>query len=241
MNEPHPAPFAAVVIVAAGRGERFGRSPKVLEPAAGQPLLGWSLLAASQAWTVREIVVVTGEHTDSGIRQVLDTMSLSMPTVTVGGGVRRQDSVAAGVAAVSSLSEVVLVHDGARPLVTASMFDACACAARDSGAAIMAIPVSDSLKRVNGLTIGSSVPRDSLWAAQTPQGFRRGVLERAIAQMCVREDEYTDEASMLEAMGIPVVIVPGHRSNIKVTHHEDLELVDALLCQRANRAQEAKT
>lgn len=232
--------FASVVIVAAGRGERFGRSAKVLAEAGGRPLLAWSLLAASNAPCIREILVVTGEHTEWAIRQLLAAMPLPVPVTLVTGGARRQDSVAAGVAAVSPLSDVVLIHDAARPLATASMFDACADEARRSGAAIIAIPVSDTLKRVHQFVIHETVSREALWSAQTPQGFRRDVIKAAIERTRNLDNVFTDEASLLEVLGEPVRVVPGNRTNIKVTHPEDLELVDALLRYRSVQAQEIR-
>ena len=240
MTDPEPASFASLVIVAAGRGERFGPSAKVLAVAGGRPLLAWSLLAASQATCVGEILIVTGEQTDDAIRHMLIAIPMSIPVTVVTGGLRRQDSVAAGVAAVSPLSDVVLIHDGARPLATAALFDACAHEARRSGAAIVAVPVADTLKRVRELVIEKTVSREALWGAQTPQGFRRDVIQRAIERTRIMDNEFTDEASLLEALGQPVRIVPGDRTNIKVTHPEDLELVDALLWRRSSQAQEVQ-
>ncbi|MDQ3654441.1 MAG: 2-C-methyl-D-erythritol 4-phosphate cytidylyltransferase [Chloroflexota bacterium] len=246
MTDPELDAFASVVIVAAGRGERFGHPAKVLAVAGGRPLLAWSLIAASQSPCVREILIVSGEHTDEAIRHLLIAMPMSIPVTLVTGGPRRQDSVAAGVAAVSPVSDVILIHDGARPLATAAMFDACAVEARRSGAAIVAIPISDSLKRVHDLSdlsdlsIEESVPRDGLWGAQTPQGFRRELIQHAIQRTRIMDNEFTDEASLLEALGEPVRVVPGDRTNIKVTHPEDLELVDALLWRRSIQAQEVQ-
>lgn len=238
MIDPDPDAFASVVIVAAGRGERFGRPAKVMETAGGRPLLAWSLETALRAACVREILIVTGEHTDDAIRRMVAAMVLDRPVTLVTGGLRRQDSVVAGVAAVSTRSDVVLIHDGARPLATTGMFEACACEARRAGAAIVAIPVSDTLKRVDDLVIRETVPRENLWSAQTPQGFRRQVIQHAIERARVMDGEFTDEASLLEALGEPVRIVPGAGANIKVTHPDDLELVDALLWRRSNQAQE---
>ncbi len=238
MTDPASEPYASVVIVAAGRGERFGQSPKVLALAVGQPVLAWSLVAASGARSIREVVVVTGPHTHEAIRELLDALALVTPVTCVAGGARRQDSVAAGVAAVSPASEVVLIHDAARPLATSAMFDACAEEARLRGAAIVAIPVSDTLKRVQGGTIVETVSRESLWSAQTPQAFQLDIIRRAIEKTRTIDSEFTDEASLLEALGERVRIVPGDRSNIKITHPEDLEVVDALLWRRSMQAQE---
>lgn len=238
MTDSTSPAFASVVIVAAGRGERFGFTAKVLAIAGGRPLLAWSIIAASQAACVRDIIIVTGHHTDEPIRHMLDGLILGKPVTIVAGGERRQDSVAAGVAAVSPLSDVVLIHDGARPLATTGMFESCANEARRSGAAIIAIPVSDTLKRVHQFMIHETVSREALWSAQTPQGFRRNVIQGAIERTCNMDNEFTDEASLLEVLGLPVRIVRGERDNIKVTHPDDLELVDALLWRRSIQAQE---
>lgn len=238
MTVPLSAPYASVVVVAAGRGERFGQSPKILALAGGRPVLAWSLIAASRSACVREIVVVTGQHTDEAIRHLVDELTLDTSVTFVAGGHRRQDSVVSGVAAVSLPSEVVLVHDAARPMATVAMFDACAEEAQRSGAAIVATPVSDTLKRVRDLAIVETVDRTSLWSAQTPQGFRLDVIRRAIEETRTRGAEFSDEASLLEALEEPVGIVPGDRTNIKITHPEDLELVDALLWRRSMQAQE---
>jgi 2-C-methyl-D-erythritol 4-phosphate cytidylyltransferase len=134
----------------------------------------------------------------------------------------------------------VLIHDGARPLATAALFDACAHEARRSGAAIVAVPVSDTLKQVADLTIGATVSREGLWGAQTPQGFRRDFIQGAIERTRIMDNEFTDEASLLEVLGESVQVVPGDRTNIKVTHPEDLELVEALLRYRFVRPQEIR-
>ena len=238
MTGPDGTPYATAVIVAAGRGERFGRPAKVLEVAGGRPLLVWSVMAATRARCVRDLVIVTGEHTDEAIRSLVETMWLEKSVLIVPGGPRRQDSVAAGVAAVDGNSEVVLIHDGARPLASTPLFERCAGAARMTGAAIVAIPVPDTLKRVEDLAIRETVSRNGLWAAQTPQGFRRDLIRAAIARSHIMDNEFTDEASLLEMLGHPVRIVPGERTNIKVTHPEDLELIDALLWRRSRQAEE---
>jgi len=228
-------PRATLVIVAAGRGERFGRAAKVLANVGGRPVLEWSLIAAERARSVADIVIVTGEHTGPGIADIVASGNTRKPVILALGGATRQASVAAGVAAVPETSNVVLVHDGARPLVAAAMFDRCAAEAFAHGAAIVAAPVSDTLKLVTHGVIERTVPREGLWGAQTPQAFRRDVLLSAMARTTGLGMELTDEALMLEALGEPVRIVHGERTNIKVTHPEDLELVDALLRARAGR------
>jgi 2-C-methyl-D-erythritol 4-phosphate cytidylyltransferase len=229
MSDADPIHVAAVV-VAAGRGERFGLAAKALVPLAGRPMLAWTLDALDAAATVDDIVVVAGAHTREQIEALLATGTWAKPTVVVTGGARRQDSVAAGVAVVRADADVVLVHDAARPLATAAQFDACAARAAAAGAAILAAPVCDTLKRVEGDLIAATVSREALWGAQTPQGFQRTALVEALTSSADRT--VTDEAALFEARGWPVAIVPGDRANLKVTFPEDLALAEVLLLAR---------
>lgn len=231
-------PFAAAVIAAAGTGSRFGDRDKVLAHIAGRPLLAWIIDAIEASTSVRESIVVTGAHTDAAIRISIEEGCWSKPVTLVAGGATRQQSVASGVQAVSADLPVVLVHDGARPLVTSGDFDRCANAAIVYGAAIVAAPVSDTLKRVRDGRIIDTIDRGDLWAAQTPQGFTRDRLVEA-CDVATREDrEFTDEASIFEFLGWPVVVVPGNRANLKITHPEDLELADAMISRHlANKGQ----
>lgn len=224
--------FAGIVIVAAGRGERFGDRAKVLVEAAGRPLLAWSLDAALAATTAREIVVVCGEHTRVAVEAVIGDLDGDMPVRLCLGGAERQDSVRAGIASLSDACEVAAIHDAARPLVTPDAFDAIARAARERGAVIAAAAVTDTIKEVDGDRIVRTVPRERLRAAQTPQAFRRDLLLRAFDAAAGAGERFTDEAALLERAGVPVFVHPGPASNIKVTVPDDLVLVDALLRAR---------
>jgi 2-C-methyl-D-erythritol 4-phosphate cytidylyltransferase len=233
VTSPEFAGRATVVIVAAGRGERFGSDDKVLIEVGGRPVLEWSLIAAGQATSVADIVIVTASHTREAIAALVASRGRPKPVTLCAGGETRQASVAAGVAMVPATTEIVLVHDAARPLASAALFDRCASEAWAHGAAITATPVADTLKRAVDGVIEATLPRSGLWGAQTPQAFRRDVLLSAIEQTRSMTVEFTDEASLLEALGLPVRIVSGERSNIKVTHREDLEIVDALFRARS--------
>lgn len=223
---------AAAVIVAAGSGTRFGDGAKVLARIGGQPLISWVLQAIEESLAVRESILVTGAHTDAVIRQLIADGPWSKPVTLVPGAESRQRSVAAGVDAVPQDLSIVLVHDAARPMVMSGDFDRCADAASASGAAIVAIPVPDTLKRVENGWITSTVPRAGLWAAQTPQGFDRVRLTEACAIARAEDREFTDEASIFEYLGWPVAIVRGSQTNLKITHSEDLALAEALLSAR---------
>lgn len=221
---------AAAVIVAAGRGTRLGVPAKTMLPLLGRPMLAWTLDAAQAADAIESIVIVAGEHTQAEMTALVASGVWPKVTSVVPGGERRQDSVLAGVLATPNDAGVVAIHDGARPLVTPNLWNAAVAAARESGAAIVAVPVSDTLKRVEGGRIAATVDRSGIWGAQTPQAFRRDLLLDIFARAGDRE--VTDEARLCEDLGVPVAIVPGLPENLKVTHPGDVAVADALLAAR---------
>lgn len=225
-----PPERVAAVVVAAGKGQRLAAPDKVLIPLAGKPMLAWSLLALQHTPEVGAIVIVAGAHTLPQIERLVRDEGVQRVQAIVPGGERRQDSVAAGLAALPPETEIVLIHDGARPLADADLFTRCALAAAEHGAAIAAIPVADTLKRVTDRVITATVDRSGLWAAQTPQAFRLELLQRALAAS--GGGDVTDEARICEAAGIPVRAVPASAANLKVTHPEDIAVADALLSAR---------
>lgn len=229
-------PFASAVLVAAGRGERFGDSGKVLANVAGRPVLSWALDAFDAADSVRDVIIVSGSHSRAAIETLVSFQRWTKVRSVVPGGSRRQASMAAGVRATADDADVVLVHDAARPLIRPEQIDACADLARASGAAILVDKVGDTLKRVENGLISGTVDRSHLWAAQTPQAFQRDILIRICE--CAEEDDmaFTDEASIAEYLGIPVRIVEGDRTNLKITWPADLMIADALLAHRAQQS-----
>ena len=222
----------AAIIVAAGRGERMGIPAKILATLDGQPAISYSLRAAA-ASNVDAIVLVAGHHTEDKLRQIIAELDTDLPVDVVLGGERRQDSVLAGLRTAHALGATfVAVHDGARPLVSPWLFDQTLDAAEIHGAAIAATPIVDTIKLVQDGMIEQTVPREGLWAAQTPQAFAVRALFDAFEQAELRGLTVTDEAALFEALDWPVAIVPGDRANIKLTHAEDLELLDALVRSR---------
>ncbi len=217
------------VIVAAGSSTRMAGVDKLGAVILGRPLLAWSLDAIAASPCVRHVVVVAppGRVAELSAQPWVAEAGARV----VAGGARRQELVAAGVAATGS--PVVLVHDGARPLVTAGVVEAVAAAAGATGAAIPTVPVAETLKRVERGLVGGTVERSGLAAAQTPQAARRDLLERAWALFPPSGPrEFTDEAALLEAAGIPVASVMGDAANLKVTLPEDLGRVEAMLAAR---------
>jgi 2-C-methyl-D-erythritol 4-phosphate cytidylyltransferase/2-C-methyl-D-erythritol 2,4-cyclodiphosphate synthase len=211
-----------VVIAAGGRGSRIGGAvPKQLLEVGGRSVLQRSLAAFDDHPAVSELVVVLPESLlGDGPALAGD---LKRTPRFVAGGARRQDSVANGVAALGPDVDVVLVHDAARPFVSPRLIDRVIDAAVEAGAAVPALPVRDTVKRADGLSrqVRMTIPREEIWLAQTPQGFRRDVLTDAIARVGAGVDA-TDEGMLAELAGHPVRIVDGEPGNVKITTPEDL-------------------
>lgn len=216
----------ATVLVAGGEGRRLGASvPKALVPLGGRPLFLRALEALAGLPGLAGQVVVTPPGMESRFRDALgDAASALRVVAVVPGGARRQDSAAAGFAAVPPSASLVLVHDAARPFVPAADAVAVADAASRDGAALLVAPVVDTLKRVgpDGSAVLETVPRADLRRALTPQGFRREVYASALARAVAGGWEVTDDASMVERAGGAVTAVPGDPSNVKVTTPDDL-------------------
>ena len=232
-------PAVDMIVVAAGRSMRMEGTDKLAVEVAGRPLLAWTLDAVAAAPEVERIVVVTApDH----VAEIADASWLPAQVVgVVGGGPRRQESVQAGFAALDLLGTtddgVVLVHDGARPLVTAALVGAVAIETARHGAAIPIVPVAETLKRIEGDLVGETVERAGLGAAQTPQGVRRDLLRTAYVRYPPEGPEtWTDEAALLEATGVAVRVVAGDPANLKVTLPGDLARVEAALNGRSTRA-----
>ena len=223
------------VIVAAGEGKRMGGNvPKPLLPLAGRPLILHTLhrFAKSQ---IRNVILVVGETEQSKFeRLVRSDRELSCLECTLQpGGRRRQDSVRQGLQRLDRDCEVVVIHDGVRPLVSPSLIDRCAEAALKEGAVVVGVPVKDTIKVVSPLRrIESTPPRDSLWEIQTPQAFRVEILQEAHLRAERDRIEATDDAMLVEHLGKDVVVLEGDRSNIKVATPEDLLFAEALMRER---------
>lgn len=222
------------MVPAGGRGLRMGGDrPKQFLSIGGVPLMVHALRTLQQSPLVHEIIVaVPPSERDYCARDVIGRYALTKARIVDGGG-ERQDSVRAALAAVDAASELVLVHDAVRPFLTLEMIArVCEAAAREGGA-IIAIPARDTLKDVgDGQVIQRTVDRSRLWQAQTPQTFRRELLQRAHAK--AQADGYlgTDEADLVQRLGERVVVVEGSGENIKVTRPEDLIIGEAIWASR---------
>lgn len=228
--------IAVAVIVAAGKGERFGDASKVLTPLLDRPVLAWTLDAYEQATSVTEIVLVVGEHTLAPIAELLALGPWSKVRRTVFGGDTRQHSTANGVRAVREDAEIVLVHDAARPLVRPRQIDATVIAAAQAGGAILAAQVTDTIKRCGDGQIVETIDRSTLWQAQTPQAFTKARMTEMMALAYSGDVLMTDEASLAEHLGYPVTIVPGDSTNLKITHPHDVLVAEAILRARKDPA-----
>ena len=199
----------AAIIVAAGSGTRFGRSKHDLV-LGGKPLWKWSVEAFEEAGAFE--IVVVGDVPGG-----------------VPGGNRRRDSVSAGLDALTSGSPIVLIHDAARPLVGSNLIEAVVAAISGTGVegAIPVIPVTDTIKRVEGSRVGETVDRSAFVAVQTPQGFVTQALMDA--HRTFPSDDVTDDATLVERNGGIVVIVDGDRANIKITFPGDMAMAEAIV------------
>lgn len=214
------------IVLAAGTSRRMGGADKIWADLGGRPVLAHSLATFAALAAVARIVVVAPAAQHEAVRALAPA---GVALTCVQGGARRQDSVAAGLV-VAPEAAWYLVHDGARPLVTVALVERVLDAARREGAAIPVVPVVDTIKRVDGDgQVVETVDRAPLRAVQTPQAFAGPLLRRAHLE--VTEDA-TDDASMLERIGVPVMTVAGDPENLKVTTPADLVLARAWLAER---------
>lgn len=213
--------FSSAVIVAGGSGSRMGR-PKQMLPLGAKPVLVRTVEAFLQTPEIKEIVVVTPPENRAELQKRFPGIVFADP------GKTRLLSVKNGFLKTSAASQLVAVHDGARPLVEPAHISACLQAARQYGAAVLAVPVKDTVKVCEGGFVQNTLDRTVLWAAQTPQCYRRPVLAEALEKFG-QEEGSTDESQLVEKLGIKVRVVPSSYKNNKITTPEDLIFAEALL------------
>lgn len=229
----------AVLVLAAGRSSRFG-DPNYKKP--------FAMLDGRAVWlhsverfvgrddVCQTIVVISPDDREEFARKFGANL-MFMGVDLCEGGAERADSVRAGLAKVSDEATHIAIHDAARPLVTTAEVDAVFAAAVEMGAAILATPVTATLKRVADGQITATEPRDGLWAAQTPQAFELGLYRRAVES--VEGVAVTDDAQLVERLGEPVSIVEGSPQNLKITTQEDLKLAATILAAKPQAAKKA--
>ena len=221
---------AAAIIPAAGSGTRMNSdTPKQFLMLGGKPILIHTVTAFKQCSDIGQIIVVVPEAMVNNAKELLREYRLDEKKISViGGGARRQDSVLAGLHHVSPGIDIVLVHDGARPLVSPTLISRCYREVIKSGAALAAIPVKDTIKKAGpNHFVEDTIDRSFLWSAQTPQGARKELLNEGYRLL--DDNEVTDEASILERAGIPVALVNGSETNLKITHPDDLQLAEKIM------------
>jgi 2-C-methyl-D-erythritol 4-phosphate cytidylyltransferase len=223
----------SAVIVAAGRGTRFGR-PKQFLDLAGVPMVGWSIRTFAAMPEIDDVVVVTETEWLQTMRDLAERLAPRRVAAIVEGGPTRQASVCAGVKATPATSTAVLVHDGARPLVREDDVRRGMAEVRDGRAALLAARVIDTIKVVDATShrVKETLDRSALWAAQTPQFALRKDLLRAHELARRGGVEATDDAALLEAIGVDVVVVAASTENFKVTLPEDVARAEAFLRER---------
>ncbi len=231
-----------LLIPAAGMGKRMGREfakrglqqrNKLLLKLLGKPLLAWTILAGEASQKINWIGIM-GQPTDfPAFQDILNNLQLTKPVKLIQGGDTRQESVYNGLQALPSSAEQVLIHDGARCLATPELFDRCAMALNHCQGLIAAVPVKDTIKVVDTEnTVQDTPDRSNLWAAQTPQGFEVKLLKQCHDRGKQLGWMVTDDAALFEKCQLPVTIVQGEETNLKVTTPVDLAIAEFILRQR---------
>ena len=221
--------MTTAIILAAGKSERMGGGvDKAFLSLVNKPVVAWSLLAFERSQDVDKIVLVVRKEQLIASKAVVKMFGISKLHAIVPGGSKRQESVAAGLAACDVDTRHVLIHDSARPLVTPEMISEVAKAVRRTPAVACARPVIDTIKRCEkGCTVSATVPREKLWSVQTPQAFQIRELRAAFANLGKRV--VTDDCEAVELNGAQVKLVENLRPNLKITTVEDLQVAGALL------------
>ena len=224
-----PSPNVGAIVLAAGQSTRMGALDKIMSPLLERPLISHSLQVINDSPQVTFIVLVMPPQKVDVGRRLLAENGWNKVSDVCAGGERRQDSVRLGLERTEG-AEWVIVHDGARPCVDAGLIVRGLAGASETGASAAAVPVTDTVKSAGAdMIVNETVDRRHLWAVQTPQVFRTDLLRRAHRQI---SEDVTDDASMVERMGLPVKLFMGSYENVKVTTVEDLSIAEAILRSR---------
>jgi 2-C-methyl-D-erythritol 4-phosphate cytidylyltransferase len=221
------------IIVAAGSSQRMGFD-KLLALLGDKPVLAHTIDAFERTASVNEIILVARPDRLKEFEELVRENDFKKVSRVIGGGEQRQDSVRAGLEQVNAGATFVAVHDAARPLVTPEQIERLLELAREHGGATLAEPITNTVKRADeNLVVTGSVPRENLYAMQTPQIFARHLLDQAYAALAADGLSVTDEVSALEHLGAKVVLLPNDQWNVKITYARDLLLAQAALARRS--------
>jgi 2-C-methyl-D-erythritol 4-phosphate cytidylyltransferase len=223
----------AAIVAAAGRGQRAELGfNKIFAPLLGEPVIAHALRALERCDEVGAVVVVTQEGDIAALREVVERGAFGKVCDIVAGGPRRQDSIALGLAALSPDTQIVIIHDAARPLVSPELLSESVRVCEAYGSAVAAVPVSDTVKRAGASRdVVKTLEREGLWAVQTPQTFRYELIKRAY-DLGAAGPTVSDDAYLVELLGERVHLIEGSRHNLKITVPDDLALAEALLAVR---------
>lgn len=222
----------SAVVVAAGSARRMEGIDKILAPLGELPVIVHTLYAFQDCPAFDEIVVVTRQDLLVEVSRLCKEYKLDKVTKVIAGGAERMLSVRAGLQEVSPDADMVAIHDGARPLVTQEILEEVVKRAAVTGAAVPAIPITDTVKRAEGGVTVETVDRSALWAVQTPQVFEFGLIRTAVEKAVTDEENLTDDCAAVERLGMKVSLTTGSRENIKITTPFDLLLGEAILESR---------
>lgn len=241
MDNRFVVPKAAAVLTAAGGSMRMNGADKIFLPLCGIPVLARSMLAFQNAECIADIIIVCRENNIEAVKKLAEDYNISKLSAVTTGGSSRAESVLYGIACLmrGECPDVIAVHDGARPLISTEKINEVVAEALKSGAAILAIPVKDTVKKVNDNVITGTQDRSSLYSAQTPQAFNLNLYRKAVnlaagKGYCVIEDT-TDDSLLFEMAGIPVSVINGEYGNIKITTPEDIISAEAFLLSEARK------
>ncbi len=216
-----------VIIVAAGAGKRFG-GQKQFRLLHGRPLFMYATSTFDAHQAVQSITLVVPKRQIRAVRRAVKEFGLEKVHRVISGGRRRQDSVINGLRSIRHKKGILIIHDAVRPLVSKRLIDRGIRLCRTHKAVIPGVKTNDTVKRVIKKRVQETVPREDLFLIQTPQFYSLPMISEAVKRADLRI-EYTDEAAMLESMGIPIYIFQGDRYNIKVTDKKDMKLVEKML------------
>ena len=220
----------AAILPSAGSGRRMGRNiPKQFLEIQNKPIFIYTLEKLDSSTLINEIILVVRTEDVDAVKETVEEWGIKKVSSVVPGGKERQDSVLNGLRILSEEVNIVVIHDAVRPFVSVEKIEEVIKVAREKDAAILAIPVKDTIKRGENGCVEATLNRNFLWSVQTPQAFKTDLIKRAFEK--ARKDGIyaTDDSSLVERLGYPVYIVKGEEKNIKITSPEDLLIAEVFV------------